>query len=110
MASKRSAAPATPDQGSGQPPTKKKKNGATAATRRGETYAWMSCASEQDDLKRVEIKEQARREADLHAEKIEKILLPLLKSHSSDTEENPAQLGVDEVKDWVAQLGMYAPV
>jgi len=110
MPPKRSA-PKTPPGTNNGPPQKKGKtqdNGTEAAEKRNEEYTWISCDCESDDLKRLEIKEEACRQAEIHAAKIQKILLPMLTlpSVSDSDEASPSNSSVEELNDWVAQLGM----
>lgn len=113
MPPKRPAPDATVGANNGLPKKKSKSqdNETEAAGAPNEEYTWISCDNGKDDLKRLEIKEQARREAELHAAKIEKILLPMLTSRVPDTDEqNLDNAGTEELNDWVIQLGMCSTV
>lgn len=108
MPPKRSAPQSAVGADNGSPKKAKTQDkGTEVAAKHNEEYTWISCDDEKDDLKRLEIKEQARREAELHATKIEKALLPMLTSHVSDADEaDSSGSGVEELTDWVTQLGM----
>ena len=64
-------------------------------------FAWLSCADETDTLKRLEIKEQACRDAQLHAQEIDDILFQNVQECKEMV--NPS-LCPDDVRGWGTQL------